>query len=81
MQSLYGQLAGDGQVFLELAEVGREQYPDLSGVKGLVRRFERVLPICVEFRDENGLIHLHPVNAMRCKRVKQPGVLGQQPGK
>ena len=45
MQSLYGQLAGEGQVFLELSEVGGEQYLDLSGVQGLVRGFEGVLPV------------------------------------
>ena len=70
VQAGYGQVCCQIFVFSQLAEIGRQQQLDPAALEVVVSSVERMLPVGIEFGDQDGLIHLHPFHTLGRQRIQ-----------
>jgi hypothetical protein len=71
VQAGHRQVGGEPGVLPQLAEVGGHQQLRPAGLELVVGEVEGVLPVGIELRDEDRLVHLDPLGAVGRQRVEQ----------
>ncbi len=79
VQPGHRQIGGQIRVLQQLPEIGGQQQLDPAALQMVIGRREGMLPVRIQVGDQDRLIDLHPLNALRGQRVQQLCIDRQQP--